>query len=234
MSPESNRTCEDLESSLVKKITGELLPQEERSLATHLSQCTSCVAKQRDLTRVWQRFDSLQGAEIPKELYDKTRDTVLGHMRQEESPKKFPLLDLVPSFAIPITLLTLLISYLSSAVDPLRWLVMSAAHEVALGSNYLFGTGNTFVTSWWIYACLASFICAFVFGFHRGPALPRKAFLGSLLVTILLFPAIYLHGSSHGHGYGILAFAALGTFVGALIGTGLGSFIRRQIFSPAT
>jgi hypothetical protein len=300
MNPQNNKTCADFESWLVKKVAGELLSEEKQFLETHLARCTFCVAKERELVRGWQRFDAFPVPEIPTALYEKTRATILDHLRQEQfrwtwlrwvpsegvwSPlapsaaglvtagvsfalirnlidlrvhsghiltalfglwavlfagsfwpilggkgKKFPLPDAVASFAISITLLTLLISYLSSAVDLIRWPVMSAAYEVALVSNYFFGIGNTFVASWWIYACVASFIGAFIFGFRRGPALPQKALLGSFLVTALLSPAIYLHGSSHGHTYGILVFAALGTFVGALIGIGMGSFIRCRSF----
>ncbi len=303
MSHERNRTCEDFESLLVKKITEELLPEEKQVLEKHLAQCSFCLVKEQELAKEWQSFDSLPVPEIPIELYERTRETILVHLKREKSllpwPGRIPrgrlwsllapsaaglvtagisfalvrnlidlrvhsqhillalvglwgllfagcfwlilggkrnkslLLDVVASFSISITFLALLISYLASGVDSLRWLAMSAAYEVAVGSNYLFGIGNTFVAGWWIYACLASFIGAFIFGVRRGPALPQKALLGSFLTTILLFPAIYLHGSSHGHGYGILAFAALGSFVGALIGIGVGFFVRRQILAPA-
>ena len=300
-------TCEDSESLLVKKITGELLPEDKQSLENHLAQCAFCVAKEQELTREWQSFDSLPALEIPAELYEKTRETILGHLKRERSAlplaesiphggvwsllgplaagvaitgvsyalirnsidlkihqqhilialfslwgilfaggfwlilegkrKKSLLLDAVASFSISITLLTLLISSLASGVDALRWFAMSAAYEVAVASNYFFGIGNTFVAGWGIYACLASFIGAFIFGVRRGPAFSQNALLGSFLITILLSPAIYLQGSSHAHGYGILAFGALGTFVGAFIGVGMGSmgsFILRRILTPAT
>ena len=306
MSPENNERCEDFESRLVRNITGELLPEEKRSLESHLAQCVSCVAKEEELVREWQNFDSLPVPEIPTELYENTRQLILNHLMREKSPfpwagripregvwsvlapsaagfmtagvsfalvrnlidlrvqsqhilvalfglwavlfagsfwpifvgegKKYPLLDAVPTFSISITLLTLLISYLASGIDSLRWLSISAAHEVAAASSYLFGIGNTFVSGWWIYACVASFIGAFFFGFRRGPALSGNLLSGPFLVAVLLLPAIYLHGSSHGHGYGILAFAALGTFVGALVGTGLVSLIlvlRRILLSVA-
>lgn len=296
--------CEDSESLLVKKITGELLPKEKKFLDDHLAQCTLCVAKERELTREWLSFDSLPAPEIPAELYGNTRNLILSHLKRERSPlplaeriprggvwsllgplaagvaitgvsyalirnlinlkihqqhilialfslwgilfagcfwlilqgkrKKSLLLDVVASFSISITFLTLLISYLSSAVDLIRWPVMSAAYEVALVSNYFFGIGNTFVASWWIYACLASFIGAFIIGVRRGPAFSQNGLLGSFVITVLLFPAIYLQGSSHNHGYGIIAFAVFGTYVGSLLGLSLGFFIRRQILSPAT
>jgi len=304
MNPEQNKSCEDSESLLVRKLTGELFPEEEESLESHLAQCTSCTAEEQELTRVWQEVGSLPAPEIPAKLFEKTREAILGHLRQQQSPwswvrrvpregvgsllspfaaglvtagvsfalirnlidlrvhsqhillalfglwavlfagsfwpifvgegKKYPLLDAVPTFSISITLLTLLISYLASGIDSLRWLSISAAHEVAAASSYLFGIGNTFVSGWWIYACVASFIGAFFFGFRRGPALSGNLLSGPFLVAVLLLPAIYLHGSSHGHGYVILALAALGTFVGALAGTGLASFILilRRILIP--
>lgn len=307
MNPEQKKmTCEDSESLLVKKITGELLPEDKHPLESHLAQCPFCVAEEQKLATEWQRFDSLPVPEIPTELYENTRQFILNHLMREKSllpwaariprrgfwsvlapsaaglatagvsfalvsnlidlrihsqhilialvglwglvfagcfwvilqgkRKKTLLLDAVAPFSISITFLTLVIFYLASAVDPLRWLAMAAAYEVAVGSNYLFGIGNTFVSGWLIYACLASFIGAFVFGVRKGSALSQKALLASFLVTILLFPAIYLHGSSHGHGYGILAFGALGTFVGAFVGVAIGymgSFILRRVLTPA-
>ena len=292
---------------LVKKITGELLPKEKKFLDDHLAQCALCVAKERELTREWQSFDALPAPEIPAALYEKTRETILGHLRRgsalvswteiipmkgiwsllipfaaglamtgvsyvltrslidlrihhqhilitlfslwgllfaggfwlilQGKRKKTILLDVVASFSIAITFLTLLISSLASGVDALRWFAMSAAYEVAVASNYFFGIGNTFVAGWGIYACLASFIGAFIFGVRRGPAFSQNALLGSFLITALLSPAIYLNGVFNDQGYGILAFGALGTFVGAFIGVGMGSmgsFILRRILIPAT
>jgi len=301
MNHRQNKSCEDSESLLVKKITGELLSEEKRFLDSHLAQCAFCVAREQGLAKEWHSFDALPVPEVPGGLYESTRELILGHLRREKSLLPWAgritmkgiwsllapfvaglamtgvsyallhnlvdftihrrhiliaffslwgllfagcfwlalegkktnahLLDMASSFSISITFLTLLISYLASAVDPLRWLVMSAAYGVAAGSNYLFGIGNTFVAHWGIYACLASFIGAGILGFRRGPLLSQSALLGSLVITILLFPAIYLQSSSHDHGFGILAFGALGTFIGALLGTGTGLFIRRQILA---
>lgn len=303
MNLEQKRSCDDLESLLVRKITGELLSEEKRFLENHLAQCALCVAKERDLAREWQCFDSVPAPEIPAAIYEKTRETILGHLRREKAlfpwteriPMKgiwsllipfaaglamtgvsyalirslidlrvhhqhilitlfsiwgllfaggfwlilqgktgnAPFLGTVASTSISITVLSLFMFYLGSAVDPLRWLIMSLAYEVAAASNYLFGMGNTFATGWGIYVCAASFMAASVFGFRSGPALSQNALLGSFLVTVLLFPAIYLHGSSHDHGVGILVFTALGTFIGALLGTGAGFFIRRRILAFA-
>jgi len=299
------KTCADSEPMLIKKVTGELLPDEKQSLAGHLAQCDFCAAKEQELTREWQSFDSLPVPEVPATLYESTRKLILNHLRKEKSPspsgripcerawwvlgpvaagiamtgvsyalirnlvdlgvhqhhilialftlwgllftgcfwlvlhgkrKNRPFLDAMASFSISIAFLTLLIFYLASGVDALRWLAMSAAYDVAAWSSYLFGIGNTFVASWGLYACLASFLVSFVFGVRRGPAFSQSAFLGSALITLLLSPAIYLHGSSHDHGYGILAFGALGTFVGAFAGVAIGymgSFVLRRIFAAA-
>lgn len=307
MNHEQKMTCDDFTSLLIKKTTGELLPVEKDFLEAHLAYCASCASDEQELSRAWNRYGDLPLPEIPIELYEKTRERILGQLRQEKAlfpwteripmkgiwsllipfaaglamtgvsyalirslidlrihhqhilitlfslwgllfaggfwlilqgkRKKTILLDVVASFSISITFLVLLISYLASGVDALRWLAMSAAYEVAVASNYFFDIGNTFVAGWGIYACLASFIGAFIFGVRRGPAFSQNALLGSFLITVLLSPAIYLHGSSHDHGYGILAFGVLGTFVGAFIGVGIGSmgsFILRRILTPAT
>jgi hypothetical protein len=106
---------------------------------------------------------------------------------------------------------------------------MSAAYEIARATDYLFGVGNTFVTAWWVHCCLASFIGAFIFGISRSPRSSENLFIGSFAVMTLLSPAIYLQGASHNHGLGIIAFAAAGTYIGSLIGTALGLFIRRKL-----
>jgi anti-sigma factor RsiW len=85
MSHEQKKTCEDFESLLVKKMAGELLPEERGSLEGHLGQCASCAAEEQALSRVWQEFDSLQVPEAPAELYEETRKTILGHLRSEKS-----------------------------------------------------------------------------------------------------------------------------------------------------
>jgi hypothetical protein len=298
MNLEQKRGCQDLESLLVKKVTGELLPTEKEFLDSHMVKCVFCVAKEQELAKEWQSFDSLPAPEIPTELYENTRDLILGHLKREKflfpwagripregvwsllAPlaagtgaaavsfalvrnlidlrvhsqhilialfglwaalfagcfllilggrvKKSLSLDIVVVSSVSVTLLTLLIFYLASGVDFLRWLAMAAAYGVAAASNYFFGIGNTFVAGWGIYACLASFIVSFIFGVRRGPAFSQNALLGSFLITVLLFPAIYLQGSSHDHGYGIIAFAAFGTYVGSLLGISLGIFIRRR------
>ena len=139
-------------------------------------------------------------------------------------------LDWISAWSISITLLTLVLSFSAYEVDSIRWLAMSAAHEVALLSDSIFGMGNTFITSWWIYGCLASFIGAFIFRLRKGSAFSYNVTVAAGVVSILLLPAIYLQGSSHNHGYGIIAFAALGTFVGSLLGISLGFLLRRQVF----
>ena len=137
-------------------------------------------------------------------------------------------LDLVSARSISVALLAMLISFLTYELEFLRWLTVSAAYEIAVVSNDIFGIGNTFVVAWWILCCLASFIGAFIFGFTRSPRLSENLLIGSFVVMILLSPAIYLQGSSHNHGLGLIAFAALGTYVGSLVGMSLGLLVRRQ------
>jgi len=138
-------------------------------------------------------------------------------------------LDLVSARSISVALLTLLISFLTYELEFLRWLAVSAAYEIAVVSNDVFGMGNTFVAAWWIHCCLASFIGAFIFGLSRSRGSSENLFIGSFVVTIFLSPAMYLQGSSHNHGLGLIAFAALGTYVGSLVGMGLGLIIRRRL-----
>ncbi len=130
---------------------------------------------------------------------------------------------------LSITLLTLLITFLAFEFEPLRWVAMSVAYEMARATDYLFGIGNTFVTAWWVHCCLASFIGAFAFGISRAPRSSENLFVGSFIVMILLSPAIYLQGASHNHGLGVIAFAAAGTYIGSLVGMALGLFIRRKL-----
>jgi hypothetical protein len=137
--------------------------------------------------------------------------------------------NLITVSSISITLLTLLIAFLAYELEALRWVAMSAAYEIARVTHYLFGIGNTFVTAWWVHCCLASFIGAFIFGVSRSPRSSDNLFVGSFVVMILLSPAIYLQGASHNHGFGVIAFAAAGTYVGSLVGMGIGLFIRRKL-----
>jgi hypothetical protein len=138
-------------------------------------------------------------------------------------------LDLVSASSISITLLTLFMGFLSYELELFRWLAMSASSEIAAASAYLFGVGNTFVSAWWVHCCLASFIGAFIFGVSTSTRSPANLFVGSLVVMILLSPAIYLQGTSHNHGLGVILFAALGTYVGAVVGMGLGLLVRRNL-----
>jgi hypothetical protein len=137
-------------------------------------------------------------------------------------------LDLVSARSVSVALLTLLISFLTYELEFLRWLAVSAAYEIAVVSNDVFGMGNTFVATWWIHCCLASFIGAFIFGLSRSRGSSENLFIGSFVVTIFLSPAMYLQGSSHNHGLGLIAFAALGTYVGSLVGVSLGLLVRRN------
>jgi hypothetical protein len=299
MNPEQKESCKEFSSLLVKKISGEILSDEKRGLDIHLAQCLSCATEERELTTTFQRLDSLPDPEIPAELYENTRQTILGRLKQENSRAAwfaripvagpwrplFPLtaglamttvsyglihrlidpsvhhyylivplfslwwmlfaagfwsilrdkdgglsrLNLVAASSISITFLTLLIAFVAFELESLRWVAMSAAYEIARATDYLFGVGNTFVTAWWVHCCLASFIGAFIFGISRSPRSSENLFIGSFAVMTLLSPAIYLQGASHNHGLGIIAFAAAGTYIGSLIGTALGLFIRRKL-----
>ncbi|SRR6266545_4763494 len=299
----STHETEEFVSLLVKKIAGELLREENQSLQSHLAQCASCMAQEQELTQVWQRLESLQVPEISTELFEKTEQTVLARLKQEQSPipllKKIPhsgtvsillsvvaglamtgvsyflihnlanlrthhhyilislfslwwmlfaasfwvivkgngkhaiSLDLIAARSLSITLLTLLISFLAYEVDSIRWLGASTIYAVAVASDHLFGVGNTFITSWWIYCCLASFIGAFIFGLQKDSSIAKNIFITSMVISLLLVPAITVHGASHNHGVGIIAFAALGTYVGSLLGITLGVFLRKKIvFQP--
>jgi hypothetical protein len=137
-------------------------------------------------------------------------------------------LDLVSARSVSVALLTLLISFLTYELEFLRWLAVSAAFEIAVVSNDVFGMGNTFVAAWWIHCCLASFIGAFIFGLSRSRGSSENLFIGSFVVTIFLSPAMYLQASSHNHGLGLIALAALGTYVGSLVGVSLGLLVRRN------
>jgi len=80
-----------------------------------------------------------------------------------------------------------------------------------------------------VHCCLASLIGAFLFGVSRSPRSTENLFIGSFVVMLLLSPAIYLQGASHNHGFGVIAFATAGTYVGSIVGMGLGLFIRRKL-----
>ena len=137
-------------------------------------------------------------------------------------------LNMVAAHSILVTLLSLVISFLTYETELLRGPAMLAASKVAAVSLYLVGIEDSLVTAWWIYCCLASFTGTLTFSVRQLPLEPRNLLVGSLIVTSLLLPAILLQGASHNHGYGLMAFAALGTFAGALVGMGSGLFVRRE------
>ena len=139
-------------------------------------------------------------------------------------------LNMVAAHSILVTLLSLVISFLTYETEFLRGPAMLAASKVAALSLYLVGIEDSIVTAWWIYCCLASFTGALTFSVRQLPLEPRNLLVGPLIVTSLLLPAILLQGASHNHGLGIIAFGALGTYVGSLLGLSLGFFLRRQIF----
>lgn len=296
----SRHETEEFGSLLIKKIAGELISEEYQFLQSHLAQCTNCMAQERELTQVWQGLELLQVPEISTELFEKTEQTVLARLKQEQSPirwlekvphsrigsifpsvfaglvmtgvsyslihnlanlrihhhyvlislfslwwllfsgsfwvilngngKRIMSLDLIAARSLSITLLTLFISFLAYEVDSIRWLAMSVIYAVATVSGHLFGVGNTFVMGWWTYCCLASFIGAFIFGLHKASSIAKNVIITSFAIALLLLPAISVQGVSHNHGFGIIAFAVLGTYVGSLLGISLGIILRRKIF----
>lgn len=86
MNHEQEITCEDSESLLVKKISGELLPRERELLESHLSQCALCVAKEQELVNLWQRVGCLAAPKVPRRLYEKTRELILRKLKRGKTP----------------------------------------------------------------------------------------------------------------------------------------------------
>ncbi|MBI4527054.1 MAG: hypothetical protein HY695_24930 [Deltaproteobacteria bacterium] len=81
-------SCNEFRSLLVRKIVGEILPHEKRELDVHLAQCLLCATEEREFSTALQRFGSLPDPEIPAELYEKTRQTILGYLREEKIRQK--------------------------------------------------------------------------------------------------------------------------------------------------
>ena len=143
-------------------------------------------------------------------------------------------LRLVSAQSMSITFLTLIISFLAFEIEPLSQSRIYAASKLATATAYLLGMGNIFIASWWIHCCVAAFIGALTFGAARLPLQPGNLLVAALIATVLLVPAILLQGSSHNHGYGIVAFAIVGSYAGALVGLLGGVFIGRHISFQAT
>jgi len=136
------------------------------------------------------------------------------------------------AFSLSITFITLLLARLFSWNEVSSWIYGSWIDELL--TRYPAELGHRFVIGWGSYACAAAFFGSLLFGLHKSASVSKTAFLGSLIISVLLFPAIYLYGSAHGHSYGVIFFGAVGTFVGASIGILLTSILRRQFsFSMA-
>ncbi len=302
MAHDPNRPCADFEPLLIRKITGELVPEEDNFLENHLAQCAACNSELEKVSRVWQGMESLPSTAVPAKLHDETQNAVLGLLRQERSffyrlvgdslqrawSYLLPVLtgfamtalsyglmanlidhrihhhhivifvfalwamlfivaswlmfrgkvgrvssvSIVITFSLSITFLTLLLARLYSWSDVSGWIEGSWID--ALFTGYLPAFGHRFVFGWGSYACAAAFFGSSLFGLHKATSVPKTAFLGSLFISVLLFPVIYLQGASHGHSYGVIFFGALGIYFGASIGIFLGSILRRQLsFSMA-
>lgn len=132
----------------------------------------------------------------------------------------------VVAFSLSITFITLLLARLFSWSDVSGWIEGSWIDVLFTG--YLAESGHRFVIGWGSYACTGSFIGALLFGPHKASSVSAAAFWGSLLISVLLFPVLYLHGSSHSHGIGVIFFGALGVFFGSSAGIVVGSTVRRQ------
>lgn len=294
---EPNQPCAEFASSLMRKVTGELVPEEEISLENHLAQCAACRTDLEKVSRLWQEMESLPSAAVPAKLHDETQKAVLGLLRQERSlfyrlagnslqgawsyllPVITGLVMTVLSYglmvnlvdhrvhhhhilisviafwamlfilaswlmfsgkvgrvssvgvvctsSLSVTFITLLLARLFSWSEVSGWIEGSWIDGLFTG--YLPAFGHRFVVGWGSYACAAAFLGSLLFGSHKAYSLSQTALLGSLFIATLLFPVIYLHGSSHGHGYGVIGFGALGIFIGATMGTILGSIFRRQL-----
>lgn len=294
---EPNQPCAEFASSLMRKVTGELVPEEEISLENHLAQCAACRTDLEKVSRLWQEMEPLPSTAVPAKLRDETQKAVLGLLRQERSffyrlagnslegawsyvlPVITGLVMTVLSYglmanlvdhrvhhhhilisviafwamlfvlaswlmfsgkvgrvssvgvvitsSLSVTFITLLLARLFSWSEVSGWIEGSWIDGLFTG--YLPAFGHRFVVGWGSYACAAAFFGSFFFGAHKANSLPQSALLSSLFIAALLFPVIYLQGSSHGHGYGVIGFGALGIFIGATIGTILGSILRRQL-----
>lgn len=301
MARELNQPCAEFESLLIRKITGELLPDQENFLESHLAQCAACNSELEKVRRLWEGMESLPSAAVPPKLHDETQKALIGLIRQERSilwpvggslegawsyilpfltglvmtALSYALManlidhrvhhhhivisvfafwgmlfvlaswlmfrrkvgrvsssSVVIAVSLSITFLTLLLARLFSWNEVLSWIYGSWLGELL--TRYLPELGHRIVIGWGSYVCAAAFVGALLFGLQNGTYVSKVAFMASLLVTILLFPAIYLQSSFHGHGYGIVFFAALGTFLGASLGIVLGSTVRRQLLFSLT
>ena len=284
---------------MIRKLAGNLSPDEEDYLDRHLAECAACASVGQDLGKIWQRFGSLPEPQIPAKLEKKARETTLGYLKWERALS--PLVSIISewgiwSFSIPllagllmtwisyslvgdatgagvhhhyvlfslyglwwllfavffwlllrmsdhsvsqinlvsgqsilVALLTLIITFLAFEIELFSQPRMYTAGKLAAATQDLFGIGNIFVTSWWIHCCLASFIGGLVFCIGRFPLEPGYVFVGALIATVLLLPAIFLQGFSHNHGYGVIAFTALGTYAGELVGMASGLFIGHRL-----
>lgn len=303
MGPENPRPCQEYEVLLVAKSSGETLSEaKQQALQSHLAQCSRCVAQEQKLMETWRRLEMLAVAEIPNELYEKTRKAVVRELKQQKShiawveklphtgiwlmiipilgglaatglsyemvrrvvdlsihhhyvliplfglwwvlfavgfwlvfrkewQQSVPLDVMVPT-AISISLLTLLIFSLISGVDLVQWVERLSSDEPV--GSHLLGSGANFLLGWSCAVCLASFVGCLTLGVDHGSSYGSKVFVASSLITVLLLPALYLHGAGLGHGLDVMAFGVLGSLVGSLIGAGFGATARHHILAFST
>lgn len=293
---EPNQPCAEFASLLIRKVTGELVPEEENSLENHLAQCAACNSDLEKVSNLWQGMEALPSAAVPAKLHDETQKAVLGLLRQERSffyrlagntlegawsyllpvitglvmtalsyglmvnlidhrvhhhyilisvfalwatlfvvaswlmfrgiVGRVSSVSVAIAFSLSITFMTLLLARLFSWNEVSSWIY--GGWVDAFLTRYLAGLGHRFVIGWASYACAAAFFGSLLFSLHKSTSVSKTAFLGSLIISVLLFPAVYLYGSSHGHSYGVIFFGEVGIFCGASIGTLLASILRCQ------
>ena len=292
-----NRPCADFASLLIRKVSGDLVPDAEKALRNHLAQCDACNAELEKLTRLWGEMESIPSATIPPKLHDETLKAVSGLIRRErgvftqlngeflgtgwsyvlpvimglvmtalsyglmanlidhrihhhyivitvlafwgmlfvaaswlmfrdKSTGLSPISATI-AFSLSITFITLLLARLFSWSEISGW-IDGSWMDIFL-NGYFSESAYRFVVSWGSYACGASILGALLLGLHKATSLSEAAFSRALLTSVLLFPVLYLHGSSHSHDIGVIIFGSLGVFFASSGGIILGSTIRRQL-----
>src|SRR5574341_74877 len=77
--------CSKIDSLLIRKMAGDLLPDEEEYLGRHLLACASCAREGQELNKIWQKLGSLPDPQIPAKLDRRTRETTLGYLKWESA-----------------------------------------------------------------------------------------------------------------------------------------------------
>lgn len=80
MNTDQMRSCPEIDALLVERIAGEFSADKKNSVESHLTDCT-CASQDQELSKVWQKFDTLSDPEIPTQLYQTTHDMILGDLQ---------------------------------------------------------------------------------------------------------------------------------------------------------